>query len=140
MKCRLMTSPDISPLPHLCPECGNYTDFLDEYTGWCSDCSSRITVNSTKIELAFAANANAVEFYVSSMNVSVWQALTLAQQDRPRCIVCGRELHRAPRNAIFCRKTAECRRYSRRYVYLYRERGLDKTQALAQVMSELTGE
>ena len=124
----------------LCPSCGHYTDFLDEHTGWCSDCSSRTAVNSSKIELAFAANANAVEFYVSSINVSVWQALALARQDRPRCIVCGREMRRAPRNAIFCRKTSECRRVSRRYVYLYTDKGLDKTQALAQIMSELTGE
>src|SRR5215831_15719234 len=134
----VMTSPSFHPLPHFCPNCGSYTDFLDDNTGWCAKCSSRTAVSSTKIELAFTANADAVEFYVSTTNVSVWQALTLARQDRPRCIVCGRELHRAPRNAIFCRQTKECRRYSRRYVYLYTDKGLDKTQALAQIMGELT--
>jgi hypothetical protein len=128
----------------LCPKCGNFTDSLDEVTGWCSCCASSngSAANkhvSTKIELAFAANANAVEFYVSTSTerISVWQALTLARQDRPRCLVCGNELHRASRSAIFCRKSKECRYYSRRYVYLYTNKGLDKTQALAQIMNEL---
>lgn|SRR5215472_228774 len=135
----VMTNPGILPSPHFCPNCGNYTQSLDEYTGWCADCSSP-PVTFTKIELALAFNAEAIEHYTSSMNVSVWKALRLARQDRPRCIVCGREIHRASRTAIFCRRTAECRRYSRRYVYLYTDKGLDKTQALAQIMSELTGE
>ena len=131
----------ISPAspPFYCPNCGTESNYLDEVTGWCAVCSGGTSVASTKIELAFTANADAVEFYVSTTNASVWQALTLARQDRPRCIVCGEVLHRAPRTAIFCRKKKECRRYSRRYVYLYTNKGLDKTQALAQIMNELSG-
>src|SRR5215469_683359 len=131
------------PLPHFCPFCGDYTQDLDDNTGWCASCtnnsSSTLVISSTKLELALAANANAVEFYVSSMNASVWQALTLARQDRPRCIVCGDEIRRSSRVAIFCRKTRECRYYARRYTYLYQRKGLDKTQALAQIMQELSG-
>jgi tRNA(Ile2) C34 agmatinyltransferase TiaS len=94
----------------------------------------------TKLEMAFAANAEAIEVVVSTTNVSVWQALRIAQSDRPRCIVCGEEMTRASRKSVICRRTQECRRISRRYVYLYTERNLTKTEALSKIMTELTGE
>src|SRR6516225_5740259 len=68
----------ISPAspPFYCPNCGTESNYLDEVTGWCAICSGSTSVASTKIELAFTANADAVEFYVSTTNASVWQALT----------------------------------------------------------------
>jgi len=71
--------------------------------------------------------------------VSVWTALDLARNDRPKCAVCGQVIQRAKRNAIFCRQNKECRRMSRRYVYLYTEKHMSKVEALAIVLSELTG-
>ena len=128
----------------VCPNCGNYADELDEYTGWCRTCSY-VPTNRDTLEISFAANADAIEFYISTGRqfgktraLSVWKALKLAQADRAICVVCGNRIARASRSAIFCRKTPECRRYSRRYVYLYREKGLTKVEALAIVLEELT--
>lgn len=95
-------------------------------------------IETSKMEIALRANAERVEFYVSSANTSVWAALRLAQQDGPTCIVCGNPMPHASRGALICRKTKECRRISRRYIYLYRERGLSKIEAIAKIMGELT--
>ena len=122
----------------VCTNCGAFASELHPNTGWCYTCSPIVTV--TKVEIALAANADAIEHFTSTSSVTIWEALRLAQSDRPTCVVCGERISRAPRNAIFCRRTQECRRYSRRYVYLYRERGFTKVEALAQIFVELTGE
>lgn len=117
-----------SPLPHfpnetssedcVCPSCGNFTDAkgLNEVTGWCIDCTT-----------LSAGNAAA--------DVVVHHPF-----DIPKCIVCGEPIRRSRRFAIFCRRHSLCRRYARRYVYLYSERGISKAEALAIVLRELTGE
>src|SRR5262252_9418933 len=130
-----------SPISSLCPKCGNFapTTYFDDFTGWCGTCSQPSTGASNKTEIAFAANANAIEFYLSNGSATTtWSALALARQDRAICVVCGVAIPHAPRNAVFCRRNAECRRYSRRYVYLYTERRLSKAQALAIIFDELT--
>jgi recombinational DNA repair protein RecR len=131
----------------LCPKCGQFTDIrgLSEVTGWCHDCTNQttfivnVTSSSNAVEMSLAANVVAVQHYVLQ-GQSIWQALVSARGDRPRCVVCGNIIRRAKRNAIFCRQTQECRRYSRRYVYLYTERQLSKAEALGSVLRELTGE
>ena len=145
-----------SPLPHspnepsseLCPNCGQFADIrgLSEVTGWCYNCTSQsqqisfaANASSHTVELALAANVVAVEHYVSQ-GQSIWQALDSARQDRPKCVVCGNVIPRAKRNSVFCRQHPLCRRYSRRYVYLYQHRQMSKAEALALVLTELTGE
>ena len=137
-----MTSPGTLPSPqspYLCPKCGLFVDSLDDLTGWCASCTARISRTTVTGFATIASYSSAIGFFIATENVSVWEALTLTRQDRPRCIVCGDELHRSRRYAIFCHKKKECRRYSRRYVYLYTKKDLDKTQALAQIMDELSG-
>lgn len=129
-----------------CSSCGYFVDELDETTGWCYNCArldnndrTGSVLSVSKMELALRANADRVEFYISTANASVSQALLLAQQDGPTCIVCGNPMKHASRGALICRKNKECRRISRRYTYLYRERGLTKIEAIAQIMGELSG-
>src|SRR5215471_228629 len=129
------------PSVSLCPSCGNFA-VLNEVTGWCGSCSQSSTgstSSSSKTEMALAANADAIEFYITNGTASTtWQALALARQDRAVCIVCGEVMPHAPRTAVFCRRYAECRRYSRRYVYLYTNKGLSKVEAFARILVELT--
>jgi hypothetical protein len=137
----------------VCPDCGDFVDYdeINPVTGFCFTCSPSDeqlrALSKVKLETSLAANADAIEYYMvyGRMNGkvvagNVWKALKLAQSDRPVCIVCGERITRSPRNSIFCRRNKECRRYSRRYVYLYRERGMTKVQALAQIFIDLTGE
>ena len=136
-----------SPLKEVCPKCGDFA-IVDEVTGWCYDCSGLVSNPSTgqtlstnygnKTEIAFAANADAIEYHLANGADTVWQALTLSRQDRAVCLVCGEVMPHAPRTAVFCRRYKECRRYSRRYVYLYTEKGMSKAQALAMIFNELT--
>jgi hypothetical protein len=125
----------------LCPNCGEFylESEVNDLTGWCYQCSPDSAVDSAffKLELYLAQNADAIEHYMAQGR-SLWQALDfLPQSRRPLCLVCGNEIKGAKGSAVFCRKNPECRRYSRRYVYLYSERGRTKITALAQIMSEL---
>jgi hypothetical protein len=131
----------------LCPSCGQFTDErgLSEHTGWCFDCSDTIvSVRTSSSDHAIETHADAIEYFMQTAEsgLSVWRALELARQDRPRCVVCGEEIRRSRRSAIFCRRHPLCRRYSRRYVYLYTRKKdpMSKAQALATVLSQLTGE
>src|SRR5215831_1431863 len=125
-----------------CPSCGNLVTELHELTGFCGTCSKPSTGgnhNVVKQERALAKNADAIEHYLTNGSATTtWQALRLARQDRAICVVCGQPISHASRNVVFCRRYAECRRYSRRYVYLYTERKMTKAEALATVFSELT--
>ena len=123
----------------LCVNCGDWTKELNDQTGFCYSCSPVYEVVN-RVELQLAANADAVQHYLANTTNSVWAALKLAQSDRPICVVCGERIPRAPRISVFCRKHKECRRYSRRYVYLYTEKGMTKVEALAQIFVELTGD
>jgi len=131
----------------VCPNCGRWiTGRLEEETGWCSDCSQGVITTQlaatnlfNKVEQYLTANADEIEHYLiqgHSLNASI--DLLHHTNGRPKCLVCGSQIYRAKRSAIFCRSTKECRRYSRRYVYLYREKGLSKAEALATVLNELT--
>lgn len=126
----------------LCPSCGKFADErgLSEVTGWCYECTPpNNSSQRDSTELALHAHADAIEHFIGE-GQTVWQALDSARMGRPTCVVCGESITRAKRNSIFCRRTSECRRYSRKYVYLYRERGKSKAEALSMVLTEITGE
>lgn len=125
----------------LCPNCGqfySYTEINDE-TGWCYNCSpSADAPIHFKLELYLRVNADHIEHYMAQGR-SLWQALDLmSQHSRPVCLVCGNEIKHAKSTAIFCRRNKDCRHYSRKYVYLYSEKGWSKAAALALVMDEIS--
>lgn len=129
----------------VCTNCGNFvsSDDINELTGWCSECSPDEVTQELKfnLELYLTRNADHIEFLLLQ-GKSLWQALDALSTDgsRPICLVCGNVIKRSKRTAVFCRSNATCRHYSRKYVYLYREKKphLSKAEALALVMSELT--
>jgi hypothetical protein len=118
------SSPDAGS-SEVCPNCGNFTDEkgLSDVTGWCADCTDRtVSVRTNTSEQTLATHADAIQHFIRTEGVSVWRAVELARQDRPRCVVCGEVMKRAVRKAIFCRRHPLCRTWSRRYVYLYTQR------------------
>jgi hypothetical protein len=120
----------------LCPNCGTWTFELDSTTGWCDDCTGPV---KRTLELWLASNADHLEHYISR-GYSIPRAVNRVGADvKPICVSCGGVIKRAPRrNVLFCRTTKKCRQFSRRYVYLYRERGFTKAEALAKILAELT--
>lgn len=122
----------------LCPNCGKWVAELT-ILGWCSQCSPELPRDALQqVENFLAENADHLEYY-TGQGLSTGEAIDALRSDvRPRCLCCGGVINRAPRrNVLLCRKTRECRRLSRRYVYLYREKGFTKIEALVQIFQEL---
>lgn len=120
----------------VCPNCGDFTSSLSQVTGWCKGCSPADSLDNQLNEW-LATNADAIEHYMLQGN-SLTKSIDLAaRRVRPICAVCSKEISHGSKSSVFCRKNRECRRYSRRYIYLYTRRGMTKAQALAQVLSEL---
>lgn len=119
----------------VCPSCGEFVRKLDSQTGWCSDC----TGDAQEVSNFLSVNADHIEHYIL-------QGFTLKQaikrvyvERRPICAVCSKPMPRTKSTAVICRRTKECRRVSRRYVYLYREKGLSKAEALAAALNNEGG-
>lgn len=122
-----------------CPNCGEWitpTEF-DLNTGWCNNCAG---VVKSQLELFLQRNADHIEHYLLE-GMSLKLALLKVRADiRPICVVCGNEIKYASKQAVFCTTTQACRYWQRRYKHLYTSKDLTKSQALAQILHELTGE
>lgn len=122
-----------------CPNCGEWfaLEKFDSYTGWCNSCAG---VVKNQLELFYQRNADHIEHYLLE-GIGLRLAILKVRADiRPICVVCGNEIKYANKSAVFCRNNTSCCYYARRYKYLYTSKGLTKSQALAQIMQELTGE
>ena len=123
----------------VCPSCGKFAD-LDEMTGWCSECSPATLQKAfSRLESYLAKNADEIEHYmVQGYSLSQSVDKLHSPQSRPTCIVCGNVIKRASRSSIFCRRTTACKKYARRYIYLYQTKRLSKAEALAKIFEELS--
>jgi hypothetical protein len=118
------------PTAAVCSNCGEFVRQLDYQTGWCDDCAG------IKRAAFLEANADHIEHYVLQGFPVTTAIKRVALEVKPVCAVCGKAMERAKRNAVICRRTEQCRKISRRYVYLYSEKGLSKAEALATVLAE----
>lgn len=122
-------------LDEWCPNCGRQTKRLNNYTGWCNDCSTNDPY--IQVEYFLEKNADHIEHYLAQ-GKTFFEALVLIREDyRPTCLCCGEFIKRAPRSSQFCTRTAKCRAARDRYHYLHKRRNFTKSQALALVISEL---
>ena len=122
----------------LCPHCGEFVNRLMLDTGWCVSCSGYNVNTSLLVEQWLTTNANAVEHYLLQGNSLSKSIDLVAKGLKPVCVVCGTEMNNASRGSVFCRRNATCRKFARRYTYLYQDKGLTKAQALARIMIELS--
>lgn len=120
---------------YCCPNCGEFFSSLNEITGFCGKCTNQ---TKKKVELFLEKYADHIEHYIAQGCALPIAIKSVRTENQPRCLSCGVVIIRAPRNSVFCRSNKKCRHYSRKYVYLYREKGLSKAEALAQVSVELT--
>lgn len=135
----------LAPDNHLvvCPSCGDYVRRLTKAYGWCFSCSSmeanitNAADRESQIEAFFKQYADNLEYHILNGNSLRDSVKLLKLERRILCQSCGAVMRGAPKNAIFCRKTAQCRKFSRRYVYYYDQKGLSKAEALAKVLEGL---
>lgn len=119
----------------VCPSCGEFSE-LDDTTGFCAGCTGE---QRTQLEIYLAKHADHIEHYLLK-GCSLNDALDLVRLANQRtCPHCGGVIERAGPNAVFCRKTKECRQAVRRYTYLYERKGYSKSQALAVILGQTEG-
>jgi hypothetical protein len=112
----------------VCSSCGEFVTELDYKTGWCAGCAGK------QVRSFLESNADHIEHYILQ-GLTVGQSISrVAMEVRPVCAVCGKPMQRAKRTAVICRRTPQCRKISRRYVYLHSEKGLSKAEALAKAL------
>jgi len=121
----------------VCPCCGGFiAGELNEETGWCDGCSTSVENQEKRITKWLEVNADHIEYHLSR-GLSYRQAVLAVNGDtRPTCGICGKPMARAKRSAVICRRTSQCKRASRRYIYLYTEKGYSKAEALALVLGD----
>lgn len=122
----------------VCPQCGKFVPTLDWDTGWCDECSQQA---HSAVDKFLLVNADHIEHYMLK-GESLYQAIDSLRSEvkqHKTCPCCGGFIKRGGRHSVFCRKTPQCRRLVRRYVYLYERKGYTKPEALAEVLQEING-
>lgn len=122
----------------VCPNCGEFVATLSVDLGWCNKCSKKAR---SAVEAFLLNNADHIEHYMLK-GQSLYQAIDSMRhevQQHKTCPACGGVIKRGGRHSVFCRKTPQCRRLVRRYVYLYEKKGYTKPEALAEVLATING-
>lgn len=113
----------------ICRNCGNEVEELDEYTGFCYNCSPK------RCERCNKRSVPKGKHFCNSCTRIIWLethadeieelqsgglSLTAARQaiyanNRPVCLVCHQPMNHANVSASFCQRTKDCRSARRRY-------------------------
>jgi len=144
-------------IDEVCPSCGQITQ-LDEYTGWCADCSAELKLGNSVVHFCVRCNAaftsvkseficpscktedwaNAVEHLMGTYSISHTRAKQLvALGEQATCLCCGSIIPRGTKGRhLFCSKP-KCKSASRRVKHLRLDKGMSKQEALKTVLEEL---
>ncbi len=131
----------------VCPNCGDFTDYLVNETGWCFKCSApellgndegevkvcpgcnkrfipkniRICRTCRKTEF-LEKNADEIDRQLADSNLSLPKAIEATKQSKiTKCLCCGAPLKPATRGtAYFCARKTKCRTaYNKLHRYIY---------------------
>jgi hypothetical protein len=135
----------------VCPNCGDFTESLNESTGFCRECSPKVCSRCGEVppsighslciqcqrETWWERNADQLEVYLSQ-GISLSDAREkIENENRAICISCGTPIPgRHRESTIFCSRTEECRRAKRSYIWKI-EKGMPKDLALEEVVEQL---
>lgn len=145
----------------ICPSCGAESE-LDEYTGWCSECSGHLSNSSNssvrycvRCSSAFVSGStefichackeerlsNDIEEIMVLTRISYSRAKSLiAQSNQAVCLCCGDPIPRATKGRhLFCKAKPKCKSASRRLKHLRLGKGMSHEAALSQILEELHG-
>ena len=122
-----------------CPDCGEFVNELNEWTGFCFDCTpsthpSQITPPS-RIERWLIKYADHVEYVMQVQHTSAKLAIVEVHATyRATCIICHSPIKHGTHGRHFiCNATTECKKARRRYKYLIYDKGFTKEAALAAI-------
>lgn len=118
----------------MCPDCGEFVDKLDEWTGFCFNCTPS-TQPLSRVERWLIKYADTVEYVMQEQHITAKLAIIEVHATyKATCIICHAPIKHGTHGRHFiCSATPECRKARRRYKYLIYEKGLDKQEALAAI-------
>lgn len=131
----------------LCPECGDFVDILDEFTGWCGPCSGIMppircdrclqpTDNpghkycySCRYIRWLEHHADDIEIIMATDKISAAKAKRLVHSrntNAPHCLCCGNRIKGGQQGQhFFCSKSREC--LKAHHAYRYHRRTLNRS-------------
>ena len=128
----------------LCPNCGNFTDQLDEVSGFCLTCnpSEKPPQAYNRIEIWLVKNADLIEERMLANNQPAKVVISeIMQQSKAVCLVCGSNIdHGTKDRHKICKKTPNCKKARRYYSYLKHEKGLTSEEALKNTVTKFNQE
>lgn len=125
-----------------CAECCRFVDELDEFTGWCYECSGTAPPQKVFViyllgikDSWFDRNADELDRVLADgLNLSLAVEVVL-KRNRPRCLCCGNIIDYGTNGRhLFCRKNAECRTAARRLKYYRLEKSMSYKEALSKTL------
>ncbi len=137
-------------MEEICPSCGEFTNVLVDFTGFCQECSKSVgrciicgqnnpgkhlLCRKHRRELWLTKNADAIEKYMT-LGLTFQQAKDRVKKDNGTkydCLCCGGHT----KAAIFCTKTARCKAARTRLHYLTNKKGVTHELALKTILESL---
>jgi hypothetical protein len=134
----------LEPAQPYCAECGQFVDELDEFTGWCYECSGTAPPSRVIVIYLLGIKESWFERNADQLDRVLAEGLTLSlavnlilRRNRPRCLCCGETIEYGTKGRhIFCRKHAECRTAARRLKYYRLEKSLSYSEALSRTLQK----
>ena len=131
-----------------CPDCGEFVDELNEWTGFCFDCTPSTHPPQTpnqappsRIERWLIKYADHVEYVMQVQHTTARLAIVEVHATyKATCVICHNPIRHGTHGRHFiCNATTECKKARRRYKYLIYDKGFTKEAALAAIITP-TGE
>ena len=118
-----------------CPDCGEFVDQLNEWTGFCYNCTPS---TQSRVERWLIKYADTVEYVMQVQGITAKLAIIEVHATyKATCIICDEPIKHGTHGRHFiCSSTPECRKARRRYKYAIYEKGMSKEDALALILKE----
>lgn len=135
----------------VCPNCGDFTESLNETTGFCKKCSPRVCSRCGEVppndghslciacqrELWWERNADQLEVYIAQGQTLSEARERIEVENRAICISCSQPIPgRHRETTLFCARTEQCRKAKRSYIWKI-EKGIPRDLALEEVVEQL---
>lgn len=110
----------------VCPSCGELTEWLNDSTGWCQNCSvdfcscgnevpqGKKLCSSCSYDKFLLTNADALERYTAQGDSLETAKHKVLNENRSYCLCCHEPIKHG-KNAFFCTQNVLCRKAKRRY-------------------------
>ena len=143
----MTTNAHPNPVQPYCAECCQFVEELDEFTGWCYECSGTAPPSKVIVVYLLGIKDSWFERNADELERVMAQGLTLPlavesvlRRNRPRCLCCGNIIEYGTMGRhMFCRKRPECRTAARRLKYYRLDKRLNYDEALRKTLERISG-